>query len=213
MVRRGYADKGYFSGLKMKKNRQAHEERAPFTEKSIKKILIWSDKLEGYRYWMPRLGLYTGCRLNELCQLYKDDVEQIDGVLCLTITDKLEDQRLKNLSSRRVVPMHPSIADDFVKYLRKITGDRVFPELPYTEHSGYGGAASKWFARFRKSLGLNESFHSLRHTFASQLLGCSVERKVISALLGHSDSTETGRYTGGYPVGVLLDAVNKLKFD
>jgi hypothetical protein len=34
---------------------------------------------EPHRFWLPVLGLLTGCRLEELCQLYLDDIRQIEG--------------------------------------------------------------------------------------------------------------------------------------
>ena len=28
-----------------------------------------------YRYWVPLIGLYTGARINEISQLYLDDID------------------------------------------------------------------------------------------------------------------------------------------
>lgn len=54
-------------------------------------------------YWLSLLGLITGARLEELCQLPAGDfIEQ--GFI--RITDSSESQCLKNSSSRRVLPPH-----------------------------------------------------------------------------------------------------------
>ncbi len=211
LIKRGHADKNFFQGLNMKKTKQSHEERSPFTPQEIEKIFTTSDDFSGSKRWLPRLAFYTGCRLNELCQLYKDDVVESDGIWCLNITDGRGDQHLKNLSSKRKIPLHPAIRGEFLQYVEKVSGDRIFPELTFTTGSNYGGSASKWFTRFRKSIEIEGKFHSFRHTFASLLQEQTVEPKVIAALLGHSDSSETSRYTGTYSVSILLDAVCKLK--
>jgi len=62
-------------------------------------------------FWLPVLGLFTGCRIEELCQLHCSDVIQYDGIWCLDINDEGE-KRLKNKSSKRVVPLHQILVDD-----------------------------------------------------------------------------------------------------
>ena len=208
--KRGYIDKNFFSDLKLKKTGRAHEERDVFTEKEVKKIFTESDEFAGYRYWLPRLGYYTGARLNELCQLYKEDVVVDGEIVCISISDRRVDQQLKNLASKRVIPLHPAIADGFLKYLKTIIEERVFPELKKSR-DGYGSVPSKWFSRFRKKLKLEKPFHSFRHTTANILKQKGVEPEVISALLGHSDnSMSTGRYGKPYEPKVLLEAVKVL---
>ena len=41
----------------------------------------------GARYWVPLIGLFTGMRLNEACQLDVADVRNIDGVACFVISE------------------------------------------------------------------------------------------------------------------------------
>ncbi len=212
LMRRGHLNKNYFSGLVVKKTTQSHKERDPYEPEEIKLLLDGITDLSGFKYWLPRLGLYTGCRLNELCQLYMDDVDEVDGILSLKIQEGNEGQHLKNLSSERIVPLHPDMADDFNEYLKTVDNVRVFPELTYTDKSYWGGLASKWFGRYRKTIGLNKTFHSLRHTFASNLQANGVDSRIISELLGHAQVGETARYTGKRPVGQLLDAIKALKF-
>lgn len=70
--------------------KKAHEERKPFSEADIKKIfkgkIYLPEATPGpARYWIPLLGLFTGARLNELCQLHVGDVIKEDGIWCLDI--------------------------------------------------------------------------------------------------------------------------------
>ncbi|MBW8910318.1 MAG: hypothetical protein JF564_00070 [Sphingomonas sp.] len=43
-----------------------------------------SARPKGTRFWVPLLGLYTGMRLNEICQLETTDVVLVDGILCIS---------------------------------------------------------------------------------------------------------------------------------
>ncbi len=60
-------------------------------------------------YWIPILGLYTGARIGELCQLAAADIEKTDGVDLIHITDQGEGQSVKTTAGRRLVPVHPEL--------------------------------------------------------------------------------------------------------
>ena len=69
-------------------------------------------------YWIPLLGLHTGCRLNELCQLHVSDVKPIGRLWCLDINNESPDKSLKNEPSIRTIPIHQVLIDlGFVKYV------------------------------------------------------------------------------------------------
>jgi integrase len=46
-------------------------------------------------YWMPLLGLYTGARVGELAQLRLVDVQESEGVPCISINTEAEGARVK----------------------------------------------------------------------------------------------------------------------
>lgn len=52
------------------------------------------------------MSLYTGARLNELCQLRVSDVNKVGEIWCLDINEK-DGKQLKNVSSTRQIPIHP----------------------------------------------------------------------------------------------------------
>ncbi len=144
-------------------------------------------------YWLPLLGLYTGARLNELCQLYKQDIFNHDGIWVIRIDDKLEGQRLKNNSSRRLIPIHDKLLElGFIEYIDSVRHERVFPALK-EERDGFGTAASKWFGRFKSKLGFERGydFHSFRHTVATQLKNSNVATLIAEELMGHAHQSIT----------------------
>lgn len=112
-----------------------------------------------YQFWLPLLGLFTGGRLNELCQLDTEDVEQHadTGIWSIAIIDDAKDRpvrkMLKNKSSRRVLPIHSELVRmgflQFVEQARLEGREKLFSDgLRYNEKKGWGGRATHFFCRF-----------------------------------------------------------------
>lgn len=111
----------------------------PFTPQELSAIFeptrfkAWA---AGYshRWWAPMLGLYMGARVNEIAQLYVDDVKQIEGVWGLFFWKNARGQKIKNKSSIRFVPLAQPVIKagflDFVEQMRAAKEPRLFPQLP-----------------------------------------------------------------------------------
>jgi len=175
---------------------------------------------EAWHYWLPILGLYTGARINELCQLYKGDVKKVDGIWCININADKPDQKLKSKSSWRNIPIHSKLLElGFIDYVQSLPEGRLFPTLKYLPEDGYGKYPSKWFSFQRdKALTKEErykkTFHSFRHTVANEFKQLGVEYSPASYILGHSNETMTyGRYGKDYSPSVLKPVIDKLNFD
>jgi integrase len=147
-------------------------------------------------FWIPLLALFTGARLNELCQLDKADIILIEGIWCIDINRK-NDKRLKNLSSVRTIPLHSVLVKKlgFIDFVGSVQGIKLFPELEKSR-VGYGQSFSKWFNRtYRKNVGVGQGqerkdFHSFRHTFANYFKQLNdVQEFRVSELLGHKGSS------------------------
>jgi integrase len=164
--------------------------------------------------------MYSGMRLNEICQLYVSDLIELDGLVCFDVNDEA-DKRLKNKSSRRVVPVHPELLKlGLMEYVKKMKGSanpRLWMNLSYGR-DGYGQHFSRWFQRYNRKYITQDPkkvFHSLRHTVADTLKQAGVETSVISELLGHSHdkgNMTLSRYGKRYRPKVLLDALMKLDY-
>lgn len=220
LFRNGHVPKNFFEGLLVtKRGVVVSEERSDFNLDDLKAIYGQTDKESGAYYWVPKLSLYTGCRIEELCQLYITDVREVDGIWCLDINGDAKDKRLKTASSKRLVPLHDAIRDEFLAYVRLLDkgSDRVFPGLKLYR-DGYSQSLSKWFGRMlRAKAGISDKkkvFHSFRHTFATGLKYALVSEEIAGVLLGHKNSSMSyGRYGKSYPVNVLKNAIDQLKFD
>ena len=151
-------------------------------------------------YWIPVLGIYTGARIGELCQLETADIETVDGVALIRITDQGEGQSVKTAAGRRVVPVHPELIRlgflDYADAIRKAGATRLFPGLPLnpTKPSNY---FSSWFSTQRPVEGGTTlpDFHSFRHTVRSKLASVDIAEPMIDTLIGHEVKGSTGAKT------------------
>lgn len=172
------------------------------------------------RYWLPILGLYTGARLNELCQLTVKDVRDEDGIAFLDITDDAEDQKVKSASGRRRIPVHRRLVEfgflEFVSKQREAGENQLFLELK-VDASGYrSGEFSKFFSRYLKRIGVKTektSFHSFRHNFEDACRNGGVLPHIMNAIQGHAEQGMAGRYGDGvYRLDVLLQSINCIDY-
>jgi integrase len=158
-------------------------------------------------YWMPLLALYSGARLNELAPMCTDDVRaDPSGVRFMTvIEDEDAGRSVKTENSVRAFPIHPELVRigflEFVNQRRIASGPsaRLFPQLTAGSKGGFGEAFSKWFGRYKRSLGIdnkNSVFHSFRHGFKDALRAAGVNEDVNDALTGHGGGNTVARGYG-----------------
>jgi integrase len=186
-------------------------------------------------YWLPLLGLTCGGRLNELAQLYLDDVRQSEGGTWYvdfnlegadkTDADADTDKSLKTVNSVRIVPLHDFVIRagllEYVIALRKAGHTRLFPELKRDVIKGYGKPAGSWFNdRFLKNkLGIKrnkrKTFHSLRHNFVTALERLDQPERVMSQLAGHErgKSQSSTRYAKDRNADELKNVIDSLTFE
>ena len=148
-VKEGHLRDNPAEGLKIQKKKRPDEERKVYTPEDIKKIVAAlpspADKPE--RYWIPLIGMFSGMRLGEICGLHVEDVKLVDGIWCFSVNGE-DDKRLKTLSSKRVIPLHPTLIKlgflAFVDTMKeKESGGRVellLHHLPQPEEHGQGAA-------------------------------------------------------------------------
>lgn len=209
--------------LTLKETRRKDEMRDAFDSEDLKKIFVLSDEYskdqhdKPERFWIPLLGLYTGARLEELCQLYCDQVAEVDGYRCLVFEQTYKEQSIKT-SEKRTVPLHPFLIDSlgFHRFAKKQggAGDRLWPELPRVKNR-YGHYFGRWFKTFKDGCGIDprpnyKVFHSFRHTVETKLQYEEVDQKYINQLVGHSDKAESARYGKRNMQRLFENAVMKL---
>lgn len=224
-IKYGYATLNPARGMTIANPKRANEERQAFSDDDLTKLFGSVEYVEGrhklpYQYWVPLIALYTGARLNEMCQLYLSDLDESDGIKILRITADGGSKRLKTKAARRYIPLHPELIRlgllDYADRLHQQGHDRLFPELK-EGRDGYGHAASKWFAAYATRCGVDapgKVFHSFRHTFIDQLKQAEVPKEKIAALVGHEDESVTfGRYGKDFKVETLATILHTIPSD
>ncbi len=221
-LRQGFINRNPCHGLSLKQPQNAYEEREAYDQGDLERLVVSLLHLPAEnpeRLWIPLIALYSGMRLNEICQLHLKDIIEVEGIICFNINADGE-KRIKTMSSKRLVPVHPKlIALGLPIYIEKMNNkgeERLWPNLIY-RRDGYIQLLVNWYYRHnRKYITKNpkRTFHSLRHTFADTLKQKAVNEGVISELLGHSNhSMTTGRYGKRYRPLVLLSVLEQLDFD
>lgn len=174
-----------------------------------------------YRYWGTMIGLYTGARLNEVCQLELADIKRDEDIWYFDINDDGERKNLKNTASRRRVPIHRTLIGlgllDYVTDLRQRGEMRLFPELSYCPKNGWGRSLGRWFNEdFLPSLAIKTQelvFHSFRHTMVTRLSQHDIPISLVQAIVGHqSDTVTLNTYMrSGFTLIQLSDAIARIE--
>jgi integrase len=197
LEQRHEARPGLLSGVRLYRNSlNLGKPRKPFDEEDLK--IIFDTKFEPrlttpWRFWAPRLALFQGMRVNEISQLYLDDIIEVRGIPCISINKERPGQRLKNLNSCRLIPIHPKILQAgfmvYVQQARLFGLPHLFPSLTWGVN-GPGDTVGDWFNRFlRTQCNITDSaktFHSFRHCFATWGERSKVSDARMSLMLGHS---------------------------
>ncbi len=226
-----------FGSMKLAATKRPRDEADPFSVDQLRTIfrspLFTGCKSQSHRtepghtdmsgtswFWLPLLALWTGARLNELCQLRIDDVDQDKGIPFLHLREGDETQRMKGNKSR-IVPIHPELVrlgfPVYVEAQRMSGHDRVFPTLKLDAKGYYSGRPSKDFSTFLARVGAKTrttSFHSFRHNFKDACRHAGINQDISDILEGHALQGMAARYGDGrVPLPRLYEEVCKLKYD
>lgn len=223
-----YIPKNPFDKISLPKadKRKVNEsKRLPFTLKQLQAIFEMRvfKSSRNYKFWIPMLALYTGARLNELCQLLVNDIKFDGDIAFFSINDD-GDKKLKTSAAVRIVPIHSELVKmgfmDYVKEMREKKSVRLFPELKKEKKSGrYSNGFSKTFRNLLQTVNQqfsNENdkfvrgkhcFHSFRHNFRDCLRENECNQEAVRAIQGWGgDPTDLSNYYGkGFSVSKLSE--------
>ena len=198
-----------FSKLNVARQNQRKSPRSvrqPFEPEDVLKLLDAAikhndDKLAD----LIRLGMWTGCRIEELCALKVEQVKEnyfsIEGA--------------KTAAGWRDVPIHPNLAETMVRLIEKSKDDYVLSGLTENKYGDRSNAIGKRFGRLKKELeyGPEHVFHSIRKTVITILENKGVPENIVADIVGHEKTTMTyGLYSGGLSLEVKRKALAKLAY-
>jgi len=235
-VRQGLLITNPFSGMKFSVKKQPHT-RQPFTAGELRIIfkpetyLKWTihfshpyrkDRVSNHLpyYWVFLLGIFSGMRTNEMCQLRLIDIKKQKNIWFIFVEDT-EETKVKTENAIRKVPLHPQLIDlGFIDYMtaqKKSKRGRLFWELS-EDRDGFASHVSRHYnQRFLPAVGVWKKYtkvlYCTRHTFINKLYSEMVDENVIKVLVGH-EKEFTMKHYGGDPFTPerLLEEISKVSY-
>jgi integrase len=129
-TRKKYTLENPATNLLLAEKEKKKDKRKPFDTEQLKAIFaaplytgcvndergydkVGKNRPRGARFWVPLIALYTGMRLNEICQLEIADVIEQDNVDVILIREESDDEgaekQVKTEAGIRYIPVHPEL--------------------------------------------------------------------------------------------------------
>lgn len=179
------------------------------------------------RFWLPLISLFSGMRMQEILQLERSDIREVDGIHYISVNDKAVgsdytageySKRLKTKNALRQVPIHPElIRIGFLEFVARSEREWLFPESAIGGSDKLSDGFSKKFKTFMKPTGISVArrkvFHSFRNTFNDALREGRVDRDLRDQIMGWVDYKRMdSRYGDGHTIRRLHEEVSKVKY-
>ncbi|EOB3566556.1 integrase [Vibrio vulnificus] len=211
-------ERNIFKAVKAPKSRgtKASQQRDRWQLKDLKRLFSSPEfrKKDTQFQWTTKLQLYQGCRPSEVT----NDIQVIEGVSCITVSDSDAEQRLKTSNAFRTIPLHYQlIKEGFLDYVQERREQKQKQLFDYKPH----GENKDWSFRYRTNLGklqttigmkpnARPTAYSFRHTFIDELKIADIPEHIVAEIVGHAHPNITfGRYGKQANIQQLNEAVNK----
>lgn len=237
LMQRDDADKPIFTGWD-------HHENAPkargsgyvsWPESDLRKLIEnpWkSSTISSDTYGMiVGIASYTGMRLEEICRLRSQDIEQIDGIPCIRIQEhksrqgypKAEAWDAKTEAGERLIPLHDELINAGLLTLAESRDYYLF-DFKFSKRGKRSATFQADFSDFKNGLEIPAKkvvFHSFRHSVSTMLRqrpdgGNDGLREIwIDAFLGHEashKSSGTKSYLDGIDVRNLKKVADSVQY-
>lgn len=201
-------------GVKFSERRQGRPKPKSLTPEQASAFIAAATELGPEEEFIALSGLFLGLRKSEALGVKHDDFDLQNRIL--TIRRRVEQISLSVKEGtksgqyvERMVPIPAMIAERVTELLKKLKGgeyvlagrDRPFMS-PRTFHDKFKAIANR--------AQIEISPHGLRHTFGREFVRNGGNIKTLQAILGHSASTTTDRYSNldGQHVGGTTDIIS-----
>ena len=159
---------------------------------------LLADEKEPLWNTMVFVALRTGMRISEMLALRWDDVDFEESLICVRRSACGKEVNSPKNNHIRYINMTTGLHQRLFTWKHEIHGKQsglVFPS-PDTGEMLRRSSASEAFERVCKRTDVRKiGWHTLRHTFATQLTAKGVPIRAVQSLLGHQSIKMTERYS------------------
>ena len=188
-----------------------------FYATEVRRLLSFSKEMDHELFQLITCALNTGCRLGECFAITWDKINFETGMVTIDSTyDYLSHKIVMRTKGKRFrqVPLNDSTATVLKKMSlegRKMESKIVFGKLGYIAVTScrFKGILEK--AGMLEPLSRGATFHSLRHTFASEFMRSGGNIYELQNILGHSTIKQTEKYAHFAP-NFLAGATERVVF-
>lgn len=146
-----------------------------------------SPRAAASRRWAAWICAYTGCRIQEVCWVTKEDIYR-EGDIWLINFPKTK------VDIARRVPLHPALIEEgLLEFHAQAPSGYLFcgdvPQKPGATRSAQEQRASELSEWIRDQVTLDESLspnHGWRHTFITRAEDAGISKRVSNAITGHN---------------------------
>lgn len=172
--------------------------RKPFSFEQIEQIKAFKHKYND----IAVILLYTGLRINELLEIEKKNVH-------LEKRYMIGGKKTK-AGLNRVIPIHEDIYPLIEKHFN--SSDAYLIENKGSRVNYYTFMHTYW-ERLKEHLGTDQTPHCTRHTFITYADKHGLNQIAVKKIVGHTTGDITGDVYTHKNIQLLVDEVNKIKFD
>lgn len=155
-----------------------HEHRR-LTPDEVKALFDYAEKGLFPSVYAMLIG--TGCRINELLTLKREDVHLSEGYIEIVSS--------KTKAGKRAIPIHPRIRKYIEAWMNDESGSKYLIHGNRNNHVGYSNFKDNYMARCKALLGIDFKPHDCRYTLASLMKQCEVDEFARKKILGHAIPT------------------------
>ncbi|WP_312142853.1 site-specific integrase [Atlantibacter hermannii] len=151
-------------------------------------------------YWIPIILYYSGARVEEIAQLRKGDIVNVDDAPCFRLTMG-EGQSIK-MGNTRQFPIHSHLIElGFLDFVQSRTF-QLFTEKSDVNRK-YSYNYGRWWGNYIRSHGLTRKgikpTHSFRHSLVTLFRDLDIREEIQDSILGHNEnSPDRAKASHGY---------------
>ncbi|OOF29801.1 DUF6538 domain-containing protein [Salinivibrio proteolyticus] len=212
-VQERYASFNPAESVRLKKAIADKDARLPYPPEMLSKLLQLTKGT--VHYWIVRIALCCGLRMNEIVQLRPSDIRQQEGIWYISVNDE-DGKALKTYTSARSVPIPDVLLKlGFIEFVRSVSTETIF-NIKKPKGGGYrSDIYSKKFRYFTNIHDLRAdrvTFHSLRHNFKDLALNAGIPEVAYKQLGGWADGSVSGNYGSGLTIANLKKYIETIDY-